>query len=489
MALIHKKNLKVISAIIVSSIVFLIAVVLDITPLLRGPAPYPPEWQYTYLFINTLNKIWAPFIIGIIIFIFLFILEKKNVVYVEKKEKLIIILVIILSFLFQISILYFSRAGMGVMLQRILDPGMNGYFTVSLEINDTHQFLKNYNDSVLSYTGHARGHPPGGILFYDVVNNFFSFTPFLYYFVENLTSHKGDIQSLWSLLNNSQKLGAFLSGFIISFLSNFVLIPLYYLGKHLYDIRTGLRSIFLFVFVPSFILYIPMHDVFFVLFSISSTFLFIKGLDIKSYRYLLFSGLILSFGLFFSLSLFPILLAFFILFISYLFKKRDIIFNKWLGMALHVLFGLFLLPFVLYVLFDFNSIAVGITIMSGIAPRSYFLWLFYNIYDFFIFSGIPLFVLFSLITKKYIFDILKKKWSNIDLFFITFFITLIILNISGACRAETSRIWLILTPYLVILVSKFMTQDLKFSRLSFLIVIFIQFIQILVFQEFWVMLW
>ena len=88
----------------VITLLFCLAIALDVTPFLRGPAPYPPEWQWDYLFINTLNRIYAP-LLCITIIIGLFLSQESRNKF-AKRLPLLLLLLIFLDFLFQLSILF-----------------------------------------------------------------------------------------------------------------------------------------------------------------------------------------------------------------------------------------------------------------------------------------------------------------------------------------------------------------------------------------------
>src|SRR5258708_5214283 len=49
-------------------LLFFLCLSLNISPFLRGPAPYPPDWRWPYVFVNTFPRIWAPIGIAMCIF-------------------------------------------------------------------------------------------------------------------------------------------------------------------------------------------------------------------------------------------------------------------------------------------------------------------------------------------------------------------------------------------------------------------------------------
>src|SRR5258706_12450950 len=150
------------------TLLFCIAIAFDVTPLLRGPSPYPPEWQLSYLFINTLSLIYFP-LVCISLLVGLFLWQETKNIFTNKHPGLFLLLIILLCFFFQLSILYFSRSGISVLIHRIINPELNGYFTAGLTIQNVSDFLKNYNHDMLQFVYHAKAHPPGAILLFYVI--------------------------------------------------------------------------------------------------------------------------------------------------------------------------------------------------------------------------------------------------------------------------------------------------------------------------------
>ena len=181
---------------------------------------------------------------------------------------------------------------------------------------------------------------------------------------------------------------------------------------------------------------------------------------------------------------------FFILFMLFFYQKRSLLNFIFISLGVKFLVGFLALPLLLFVFFKFNFIEVGITIISGQASsRAYSTWIFYNLYDFFIFSGIPVLIIFLIIAKNVLINVINKRWRKIDNVFIAFTFMLFLLNFSGFIRAETARIWIPFVPFLVVVVADYMTKSLYVRSYYFIFFLFLQAIQILVMQEFWVTLW
>src|SRR6185503_9042706 len=164
-------------------------------------------------------------------------------------------------------------------------------------------------------------------------------------------------------------------------------------------------------------------------------------------------------------------------------KNKNLKLKKYIASGVVFAIGLVVIPVLLYFLLNFNFIRLIQLIFTEVPhvhTRSYTTWLFYNLYDFFVFAGIPLTVIFF----KQI-----KKFNRSDILFVSFLITLIIIDLSGSTRGETGRIWAPFLPFFVLPTVAYLTTKIKFSTKLFVGLLILQSLQILVMQEFWVMLW
>lgn len=416
-----KQNSKLLFVIISLSFVFFILIGFNFTPFLRGPAPFPPDWQWPYEFTNTISKIWFPIIIGASILILSIATEKIPDNKLQKKIFLFFILIISLHILLQISIIYFSRSGITVLLHRIINPDINGYFSESLRINSIADFIKYYDVNVLHFVQHAKGHPPGSVIFFWLINQFAGFFTYLSPLINKITPSHQDVSIVWNNLLLQQKIGSLFSIGIIPIISSLTLIPFYFCSKILFGFRTAIRSTLLYMTIPAIIFFLPISDVLFPIFSITAFAFFFSGISKNNYPCIFISGLIFSIGLFFSYSILPLL---FIVFYFNYFTNNDnkkMQFHIFINRSIAFVSGSIIVPLSLLVFFQYNSITVLLTIVTGqFKGRNYFYWIFYNLYDFLIFSGIPIFIL-------YVYMFIKRIKNNL---FIAFTLMLLLLDIS-----------------------------------------------------------
>lgn len=460
-------------------IIFNICVIFNVIPYLRGPAPYPPDWQWPYLFVNTLSRIWAPIMVFLIIYIYV----KRRI----RNDWLFLVISVVLMYVLQFSLLYFQRSGILVLIHRIINPDINGYFTAALAIQDPFRFITDFNKHVLSLPMHAKGHPPGGVLFFWLIIKSISglFIPF----VEHIVPKHNDIRVLWLGLSNQQKTAALVAAICIPFLSSLTLVPLYYAGKVWHGVKTARKSIHLYMLIPSVLLFVPINDVFLPLFAITSFFLLVLGIRKKTLPYYYVSGLILTLGIYFSLSLLPLLL-FFILCIVFEWFRDDsrCLYDLILPIGL-VILSIITLPIILYITLRFDSLRMIQVLMSGLpVRRSYGVWVFYNIYDFLVFLGLPVVGVIVLGIKHFIGQCRKREFRSNDTILISFIIMLVLLDLSGSVRGEVARIWIPYVPFIV-LSSAYTLTNLGNKNIDYSIFLFLQFVQVMILQMFWVTLW
>lgn len=477
------KILLVIS--VISTLIFAVAVALNLSPYLRGPAPYFPDWQWQYDFVNTYPKMWLPVVITILLLFIFYKFEKKGKRWIEKNEKKIFSLFVFLGYIFQLSLMYANRAGINGLISRIVSPDVNGYFSTSIQIYSVSDFLKNYNNSVLSFFMHAQGHPPFAILFFYFINKFFLLVPFLSAITVGLSPKSYLIHLIWISLAANEQAGAVFSAFLIPFLVSLTSILVYLVAKRLYGAEISMRSLVAYLFIPSVLLFIPINDAFLSIFPLFSLLLMIKSIDNNSNKLMLLSGFVFSIGVFFSISIAPLIIIFVFLFFSINKKVGLEITKKIIGFLL----GFLLIPMVLWIAFNFNSFYMLQILMKGLPEqRHYSTWVLYNLYDFFIFAGIPLFIVFISMFVEQFKNILTKSWKRVDKLFVSFILMLMLVNFSGSVRGEVARIWLPFIPFYIIPLIGLLTRK-KFTSLQFVFFLSIQLLIVLTLNEYWVTFW
>ena len=482
-------NRKTLWFIFILTVIFTIAIGLDLSPYLRGPAPYFPDWRWTYQFTNTFSKAWFPALALIALLFFAFTIEKYSDKDFIKREKRYLWLLFLLSFVFQISIIYYSRAGLGVLVQRILNPGISGYFTASLSIINISDFMAHYSQNVGSFPMYAKFHPPGSIEIFYFLEQVIRLFPGIGFLI-HYPVHHTDVKVLWSNLLPFQKTTVVVSAYLMSLLSGLTIFPLYYLSKLTYSVKAALRTSTLFVLIPSVTLFLPLNDTIFPFFSASALYFFVKGIKEKNNQDMVLAGIILFLGAFFTLTILSLLFAFLIIYILSVHKK-ELMTKKYLLSGIYFSVGFLVLPLLFFVIFYFNSFSVMQIILTYheavIRFRHNPLWLIYNFYDFFVFIGLPLAVIFFIMLREQLLDLFHKQ--KIDPLFISFCLMTISIDVLGTMNGEIGRTWLPFFPLILLPLVNFLTNRLKLSQSSYLIFLLFQGLQVIILQTFWVTVW
>jgi hypothetical protein len=86
-----------------------------------------------------------------------------------------------------------------------------------------------------------------------------------------------------------------------------------------------------------------------------------------------------------------------------------------------------------------------------------------NLLEFFCWTGIPVAMLYFKDTAETVADLFRRKWSIHTAFSLAFFLTLMAMAFLGKTAGETARLWIFMSPFLVMLASR---QALKLSSES-----------------------
>ena len=323
------------------------------------------------------------------------------------------LLISILGFLFLVAVML-----LGINSGCIITPvsaEMRDYILDSNTITDVNNFLANYNSLLPTFRGHSTTKPPGTLLFFYFMNKITNV-------IVNITLDSIAIRFGISFEYGTRPVGIIFTGVIMSLIGVMSIISLYYVGQKIYDEKVGMCSCLSLLFVPSVVLFTPTIDQMYMFIAITSFLLFVYGLRArKKMRHIFFlsSGFLLSLGLFMNFGLFP-MVVFNLLF--YMVHTRRCKLKTRVRVPSELVFfffGLSLLFYLIYLFYNLNIIETLLVtkkaheIITG--QRSYLIWVFFNLYDFFIFLGIPLSMLF--LRKTYYIALSIKKKSIICLLY------------------------------------------------------------------------
>ncbi len=469
--LINLKN-RHLYLIVIFTILYLIGVVFDF-PFIRGihDSVFPSEWPYYY--VNTWDRIWMPILVFLSTLL-LFILGFRKYDSWQKIKKFVFwSAFIIIIFVLHLSYVYFSRFGITVLFQRIVNPGMNGYFSSAVRV-ETDEYLKNFPQVIESLDQHARDHPPGSILLIKGVIGAVEKINFSNSLLTFVPAPDGDVKTHWDNFTSHEKVSALFLAFFYHAVGPMSIIVVFFIAKLFFSTKTSLSLSLLGGLIPSISFFALKFDPFYFLLFCITTYFSLSGIRRERNYYL--AGFFASISILFSYSVFPALAILGLNFVVYYFQDLQVLLNNFVK----IIIG-FLIPILLMLLVGYNSFYAFFPIVMNQAPRSYWQWVIYNPFDFFQYLGVPLTILFFVSLKK-IAKESKKDVARITLIFIVLFM---LLNVSGISRAEVGRIWmpLMLFPLLAIGCYKKLTLGFVLTLAVLL------FIQNIIMTEFWVPIW
>lgn len=391
----------------------------------------------------------------------------------EKFRFKAIIIVGSIVFYLAFSLLVFSLdshgEGFAYLSRLIRHPGVTSYYNDAEHITNLGIFLKDYVKNIPSLGMHSQTHPPGPIFFFYLVKE-----------------TVGWINQTFASNFNP----ATIAGLIIACLGSLSILPLYFFVRLIINERAGIISILLYPLIPSLVLFTPEFDQVYPLFLMLILLTYLLGVTKKSYFYFFISGLILAFATFFSFSHASIPIIILILCLL-LYSKRSLVtpfffrFKIFLFSNLILIAG-FILPNLIYAFFfksNIYDIYQGTMVyhQKFLATATYRTWLFFNLYDFALFLGIPLALVLIFTLGREIFNLINRKTTNIA--FWLFFLTILIIDLAGKNRGEVARIWIFLMPLAVAGAAGYIAKN-KNPRFLTLMIIGILLLQLIVFKKF-----
>lgn len=193
------------------------AIAIDLAPWVRGPAPYPPEWQWLYQPL-ALAPPSAVLVLSFLVYAVLVALVLHPTVVpwrsVRMRRNTALALGVAGFMALQVAAAWANK---GHVLNDIIwhtyEPPGNGYFMTAVRVDDFWQTLHNYAAAMPLFPHHRpQTHPPGIFLFYSAFIALFERLPeFSGWFAAQARSWAPPTQD-WVLLRDQYVPAAFFSG-------------------------------------------------------------------------------------------------------------------------------------------------------------------------------------------------------------------------------------------------------------------------------------
>ncbi len=419
-------------------LLFLLALAFNLSPYLRGP----DEWRWAYALPGQPPRLLFP-LLGIVAYLL-------SVGFWLKKDapnpKLYLWLLLPSYTLLQLSLLALDHPDVLVPLfYRTISAGESGVFTVGATIQSGVEFLRHYPSLMPTFPVHPQRYPPGlSLLFYWtrlLLDHMPALADAIGFHLRHYQCHNFDLMRLPNVT-----LATSVIQMALPFLSGLTLFPLHSLARRLYGTRMAMWAVALYPLIPSVALWSARWEQLFPLLTCSIWYFFYLGTVEFRRGAMVLAGAGLALALFFNFSFMALLLPLGLFWLLRFLQQTAPSLSAWLrapllSLGLWFLVGL-IAPWLIYQL-AFGSGFLDIWRVSmayhlGLA-RSYWTWLGYHLYDFFLFLGLPLTLLIPMAFRK----TLRTPAGH---FALSVILGLLLLDLSGTARGEVARVWLFLTP-------------------------------------------
>ncbi len=338
----------------------------------------------------------------------------------------------------------------------------SGWHYAAADIDDrggAEEVLEDWPDFMASYeyfSSHMTTSPPGMPLVYYGANQLLGQTPVL---TDQLgPPFRAEQCHNYRIISYSDaELSSAWLGILMNLWGSLIVLPLYWLGRRLFSEQAARWSVLWWPLIPAFLMFTPTPNTLYPCLTITVVALLAKGILDNQVGWIFAAGLGSAMLSFIHFTLLPIYLFAGLFTLGIYFTRRQaenlrwpVIIGAWFGVGLLLVWG-------------------GFYLLSGVAiwdimnqafnehltlERPYFPWLFLHLNDFFMFTGWPLTLLAGLGIGQMI-----RRREGIEsrtpgaVFAISAVVTLLVIDVSGTQRGESGRIWLFLSPLLVLMAS------------------------------------
>ncbi len=431
-------------ALLVPTVLVLLAVVLDVPSQIRGPAPYPPEWQWSLREGPTSGRFAAPILAASALLVLLALTGSSWAISRPRLAAVAIVAgAIVAGLAFSVGLLGLEPPGaFATLAARTMSTTWSSYYTVAVSpaAADPRDFLHRHAELLPSLPKHAATHPPGPVLYYRGLVALFERSPFLTRVFLRLQGHD-EGQEPRPPSTRASKAGALFGALLLTLFGIAAAWPVAAIASRLSgDALAGARAGALWTLVPGPVLFIPQFDqaLAFVTASAAALVLAAAAGTSASRRV----ALAIAGGLLGSVALF----------VSY----GSLVFLAFVGLAVLVVGRWSKETWAVLLVAATATLAVvaatGVLGYDPIAslrtalaihretytrPRSYALWLGFDALDLALFLGPPVAALF-------VWRIAKSPLAR------ALAVALALLVLSGATRGEVGRLWIPLMPLLLV---------------------------------------
>ena len=453
----------VLAVVAVVTLLFLVALALNLSPSLRGPE----DWRWVYAIPGRPVRLWIP---AVTLVLYLVLagawIRRATRIAASRGSARWLLLALVLSVpLIQASLLVVGDSdAFKPLFYRTVSAGSSGVFSVGSTIESIGDYLRQYPALMPSFPVHPQRYPPGLPLLFALARRLLERMPALAdalgYRLRLYQCHDLALMRL-----DNATIGTAAIQMALPLIGGLTLLPLHGLGKLVYGRRTAAWAVAVYPLVSSFALWSARWEQFYPLVATTSWYLLHLSLVRRRWMAALAAGITLSLGSMLNFGLLALLVPMGIsAALSLAAQPADIRrFRSAASSLVAFVLGLVSIWVVYRLWFGTGFLDIWRVSMSyhlGL-NRSYGLWVVYHLYDFFIFLGIPLALLFVVALAKGLHETLHLIGSwllraarlhpqprpAVDALTMGLASGLLILDLSGTSRGEVARVWLFLTPF------------------------------------------
>lgn len=425
---------------------------LDITPVLRGGFGW--RWSHD----QADPERWFVFCIGLMIYVggALWMLR-------QKQHHLLLWYAGGAGIVLTLGAVYVREADIGYELYtRTLGGQATGWHYASTDIEDLDATLRNWPDFMDSYVGqssHMTTSPPGLPLLFYGTTQAFAQNPLLVDKIgpplQAAQCHNDRVVG-WSLHPGytNAELSSTLLGVLMPFWSALTVLPLHVLGKRLYSEEIAAWSVAWWPLVPSFLMFSPNPTPLYAAIALTVVFWTSIALETRKAIPLLGAGLLIGLGTFLHFTVLPIVFLCGLLTLAYHWQHRAELDSRW-SIRAGMWYGAGLsLTWVIYWMIS------GVTVFDILQQtfdehlaldRPYLPWLWLHVNDFFMFTGWPFVLLAGIGLLQIVRQWVKTKQLSLGKWVLLgTCVTLLLMDLTGTTQGESGRIWLFLSPFVLV---------------------------------------
>lgn len=435
---------------------FLVAVVLDVPPEIRGPAPYPPEWQWSRR-TGPWNDRLVPVALaaGALLALLAVSYSTWSRGNERKARRALLAGGTIAGWGFSLALLGLEPAGaLATVAARVMSRTYTSYYTVAISdvAKDPRDFVARYPELLSSFVGwasHAATHPPGPVLFYRGLISVCEGTPILTSTLLDAQGHD-PLNPVRPPHTRASKAAALLGGLLLMLGGAAAAWPIASLaGRLAGDPLTGVRAGLLWLLLPGPMLFVPQFDQALTLLVAGVAALLAGATSSRPWLRAAAAGVLGGVAVYVSYGAAPMLLIAGLTALAAGVHDRPSL-RRAVTVAAVAAIVLLTVTLLDRESMDAARIALRIHHTGYTSVRDYSLWLGFNLLDLAVFLGIPLAVLWLEQATGSVRAVFEGRAEGTDRFTAATLLGLGALWLSGATRGEVGRIWLPLMPLLLV---------------------------------------